>query len=118
VFHYNHCGVERYEAAGKEALAPGRHTLAFEFDYAGGGVGKAGKGVLSVDGTQVAKVDFPRTIGYRMSLDETFDVGEDTGTPVSEAYAVPFAFSGTLRKLVIELEGVAGAEPVEAGTGR
>ncbi|HTR61596.1 MAG TPA: hypothetical protein VMH37_07805, partial [Candidatus Binataceae bacterium] len=40
------------------------------------------------------------------SLDETFDVGEDTGTPVVEDYAdkMPFPFTGTLKKFVVVLE--------------
>ena len=118
VFHYNNCGVERYEATGKEPLAPGEHVIAFDFEYAGGGVGKGGKGVLTVDGMQVASVDFPRSIPFRMSLDETLDVGEDTGTPINDDYRLPFAFTGTLRKVVVELEGVEPVKPVEAGTGR
>ena len=42
----------------------------------------------------------------RFSLDETFDVGEDTGTPVVEDYAdkMPYAFTGALKKLVALLE--------------
>jgi arylsulfatase len=41
----------------------------------------------------------------RFSLDETFDVGADTGSPIIEDYAdrLPFAFTGTLETLVIEL---------------
>ena len=37
---------------------------------------------------------------------ETFDVGQDTGTPVVEDYndKMPFAFTGTLKKLVVILE--------------
>lgn len=34
-----------------------------------------------------------------MSLDETLDIGEDTGTPVSEDYHMPFEFTGTLDKV-------------------
>jgi arylsulfatase len=42
----------------------------------------------------------------RFSLDETFDIGEDTGTPVAEDYAdrMPFAFSGTLKRFLVVLE--------------
>jgi hypothetical protein len=38
-------------------------------------------------------------------FDETFDVSEDTNTPVSEDYAVqlPFRFTGTLEKVTIGL---------------
>jgi len=48
----------------------------------------------------------PQTIRARFSLDETFDVGADTGTPVVEDYVgkMPFAFTGTLRKFVVVLE--------------
>ena len=35
--------------------------------------------------------------------DETFDIGEDTGTPASEDYHVPFKFTGELKKVMIEL---------------
>ena len=38
-----------------------------------------------------------------MSLDETLDCGEDTGTPVSEDYHVPFKFTGTIDKVAIRL---------------
>jgi arylsulfatase len=61
---------------------------------------------LFVDGKQIAQGPIPRTIPVRFSLDETFDVGEDTGTPVVEDYndKMPFAFTGTLKKFVVILE--------------
>jgi hypothetical protein len=31
--------------------------------------------------------DFPKAVEVRFSLDETFDIGADTGTPVVEDYA-------------------------------
>ena len=45
-------------------------------------------------------------MGVRFSLDETFDVGADTGTPVVEDYVdkMPFPFTGTLKKFVVVLE--------------
>ena len=44
----------------------------------------------------------------RFSLDETFDVGEDTGTPVVEDYVdkMPFRFTGTLKRFAVVLEPV------------
>ena len=44
-----------------------------------------------------------RTIPFRISADETLDIGEDTGTPVSEDYHVPFKFTGNLKKVGIQL---------------
>ncbi|MBT8338914.1 MAG: hypothetical protein HKP58_15810 [Desulfatitalea sp.] len=103
VFHYNLCGVERYTVAGKEKLPPGKHAVAVDFNYDGGGVGKGGKATLTVDGKDVASKKLPQTIAFRMSLDETLDIGEDTGTPVSEDYKVPFHFTGKLEKVNIKI---------------
>jgi arylsulfatase len=38
-----------------------------------------------------------------MSIDETFDVGLDTGTGVDESYKLPFKFTGTIDKLTFKL---------------
>ncbi len=56
-----------------------------------------------MDGKQVAQGRIERTMPVRFSFDETFDVGEDTGTPVSEDYEVPFKFTGEIEKVVVNL---------------
>jgi hypothetical protein len=76
----------------------------FDYDYGGGGIGKGGAGTLSVDGQQVAQGRIDRTIPIRVSLDEGLDVGEDTGTPVTLTYDVPFKFTGKLAKVTIDLK--------------
>ncbi|MEN6317487.1 MAG: arylsulfatase [Syntrophaceae bacterium] len=103
VFHYNFANISHYQIAAKDALKPGKHTVVFDFTYDGGGLGKGGTGTLSVDGKQVAEGRIEKTIPYRLSLDETFDVGEDTGTPVNESYDVPFRFTGQIEKVVVKL---------------
>lgn len=103
VFHYNLAGVERYTVAGKDKLEPGRHAITLDFVYDGGGVGKGGQATLAVDGKQVASEKLPQTIAFRISMDETLDIGEDTGTPVSEDYQVPFNFTGKLQKVTINI---------------
>ena len=82
-----------------------QYTIRFDFEYDGGGIGRGGTGSLLVDGMEVAQGRIERTIPSRFSLDETFDVGEDTGTPVLEDYTsrMPFPFTGTLGKFVINL---------------
>jgi arylsulfatase len=112
VFYYNLVGVERTSIASKDKLLPGKHTIGLSFKYDGGGIGKGGLATLTVDGKKVAEQKLTRTIPFRVSADETFDVGEDTGTPVSEDYHVPFRFTGTLNKLVIKL-GEAALTPEE-----
>ena len=103
VYVYNVANLERYEIAG-EPLSPGAHTIRYEFTYDGGGPGKGGQSRLLVDGNQVAEGRIERTMGFRISLDETFDVGSDAGEPVSEDYHVPFDFQGELNKVVVELD--------------
>lgn len=103
VFHYNFGNVKHFAIAAKNPLAPGKHTVVFDFAYDGGGVGKGGTGTLSVDGKEVAKGRVEATMPFRFSFDETFDVGEDTGTPVCLDYDVPFKFGGHIEKMVINL---------------
>jgi arylsulfatase len=102
IFHYNWANIAHFSIETKDALAPGRHTIVFEFKY-DGGVGKGGTGRLFIDGSQIAEGRIGATMPYRFSGDETFDVGEDTGTPVSEDYDVPFKFTGTIEKVVVNL---------------
>jgi len=103
VFHYNLIGKFRSTIAGKEKLAPGKHVVVVDFKYEGPGLGKGGPVSLTVDGKPAAGGKLERTVPLRFSADETMDVGEDTGTPASEDYAVPFKFTGDLKKVLIEL---------------
>ena len=102
VFHYNLANVMDFRIAAKDALAPGKHTLVFDFKY-DGGIGRGGTGTLSVDGRQLAQGRIDRTVPFRFSFDETFDVGEDTGTPVNLDYDVPFGFTGKIEKVIVHL---------------
>ena len=87
-----------------EALTPGKHTIVFEFTYDGPGPGKGGTGVLGIDGTEVVNQAVPHTIPFLMTLDETFDIGSDTRTPVDDDdYQVPFTFTGTISKVTYQL---------------
>ena len=96
----------KYRVASDQPLAAGNHIIRVKFAYDGGGIGKAATTTLLVDEKEVAQGRIPQTIGVRFSLDETFDVGQDTGTPVLEEYEakMPFPFTGTLTKLAVVLE--------------
>jgi arylsulfatase len=91
--------------ASGEKLMPGKHTISFDFAYDGGGIGKGGRGTLTVDGKKVVEGRIENTCPFRFSLDESFDVGQDTGTPVIDEYdaKMPFKFSGTLKKVEFKL---------------
>jgi arylsulfatase len=103
VFHYNLVGVDRTTIAATNPLTPGKHIITLDFKYDGGGIGKGGLVTLAVDGKEVANGKLMRTIPFRVSADETLDIGEDTGTPVSEDYHVPFKFTGVIDKVVVDL---------------
>src|SRR6185369_10672140 len=62
VFTYNFLGLERFRWEGKDALAPGKHTVLFDFKYDGPGMAKGGAGVLAVDGKEVDNRKIPHTI--------------------------------------------------------
>src|SRR5499426_395149 len=96
----------KFRVASDQPLTAGNHIVRVKFEYDGGGIGKAATATLLVDERQVAQGRIPQTIGVRVSLDETFDVGQDTGTPVMEEYEdkMPFRFTGTLTKFVAVLE--------------
>jgi arylsulfatase len=95
----------KYRATSAEKLSPGKHTIKADVKYEGPGYGKSATVALSVDGKDVAQAKIGRTIPVRFSLDETLDVGKDTGTPVVEDYVdkMPFEFTGTLDKVEIKL---------------
>jgi arylsulfatase len=103
VFHYNLAGVHRFTIASDKKLGPGEHVIVADFKYDGGGLGKGATVTITVDEKTVAEGRVERSAPFRMSIDETLDIGEDTGTPVSEDYRVPFKFTGKLKRVLIGL---------------
>jgi arylsulfatase len=104
VFLYNFLDLERFRWEGEQMLAPGKHSIVFDFKYDGPGFGKGGTGTLRVDDKDVATSKVPHTIPFLITIDETFDVGVDTRTPVNDKdYQVPFRFTGKLNKLTFKL---------------
>jgi len=116
VFMYNFVGIERTRWQGPQALAPGKHTLVFDFKYDGlgaetlaynnlSGVGRGGTGTLSADGKVVATTKMAHTTPLTYDLDDTFAVATSAETPLDDAdYKVPFPFTGKLTKLTIAVD--------------
>ena len=99
---YNWLDRERYTIESKDALPTGKVTVKFEFNYDGGGVGKGGTGTLYVNDQKVGDGRIERTQPFIFSADETEDVGEDLGTPVTEDYKEgDNKFTGTIEKVTI-----------------
>jgi len=104
VFTWNLIALERIKWQGKQALAPGKHTLVFDWKYDGPGLGKGGIGTLTVDGTVADSHPMPKSLPIAVAWDETFNVGLDNGTAVDDKdYQVPFSFTGKLDRLTVQL---------------
>lgn len=91
-------------------LTNGTHH--FEFQYQKTGPAK-GKGSLFLDGKAVAAVDMPRTHISTFSLSETFDLGIDNGTQVSQKYKGHFPYTGKLDRVTFKLLGEAEIKEID-----
>jgi hypothetical protein len=104
-FCYNLAASEITYIRSAEALSVGEHTVGFEFEKTGAEqFGAGGNGRLLVDGKPVAEGHIPRTAAYGYSLDETFDVGCDKGSPVTDDYEPLAIFTGRLHKVAFDLK--------------
>jgi arylsulfatase len=105
VYEYNLVSLERTRITSTKPLAPGKNVVRLEFRYDGGGLGKGATVSLFVNDKKVGQGRLKTTqwVG-KYSADETFDVGQDSGTPVSEAYRAPNRFTGTIEKVVIDTQ--------------
>jgi len=116
VFCWNMLDLEWIKWEGPQALAPGQHTVEFDFKYDGlgvgtmafnnfSGIGKGGNGTLKVDGTAVATKRMEKTIPIILQWDESFDIGSDTITGINDAdYLPPFPLTAKFNKLTIKID--------------
>jgi len=115
VFLWNLIDLERIKWEGTDALAPGKHTIVFDFKYEGLGAGtlafnnmsglaRPGTGTLTVDGKVVDTKRMKKTLPMILQWDESFDVGSDTLTGVNDAdYKPPFPLTAKLDKLTLKV---------------
>ena len=101
VYHYNAYNEDRYSITATEALPEG--TVVIEAKYTPSDDKKTGTVTLSVNGKEVGSGVVGRTVPGTYSISETFDVGQDTGSPVSKDYDRDNEFTGTLDKVVFNL---------------
>ncbi len=116
VFLWNLVDLKRVKWEGPEVLAPGRHTLEFDFKYDGlgagtlafnnfSGLGRPGTGTLKVNGKPVQTITMEHTLPMILQWDESFDIGSDTLTGVNDAdYKPPFPLTAKLNKLTIKVD--------------
>jgi arylsulfatase len=109
---YNLLGLRRYKIYGDTDMTAGDHQLRMEFTYDGGGLGKGGNVVLFLDGAKVGEGRLDGTVPLIFSGDETTDLGNDTGTPVTDDFgSVGRPFTG--RIAWVELDIGAASEDLD-----
>jgi arylsulfatase len=115
VFTWNLADLKRVQWQGPAVLSAGAHTLEFDFDYDGlgmgtlafndmSGIGQGGTGVLKVDGKVVAEQKMEHTLPLILQWDENLDIGSDTLTPVAEDYETPFEFNGKIERIRLSID--------------
>jgi len=87
-FVYNVLGIHEFATVATEPIPEGKHQVRMDFAYDGGGLGKGGKVTLYYDGRSVGSGRVDMTHAMVFSLDETTDIGYESGTPVTPDYSV------------------------------
>jgi arylsulfatase len=109
-YAYNFLGVQKFHIASRTPVPPGRHELRFEFEPTGMPDLKHGKGTparvqLYIDGKLQAQGDLPITIPLDIGITEGLACGRDDGSTVTTDYEAPFAFTGELEQVVVDVSG-------------
>jgi len=103
IYVHNLADVERYEVVSDNPLPTGDVTLKAVYKSDKDEPFSGATVTLFANNRQIGKGRVEKSLPNRISLDETLDVGYDTGTPVTETYETPFAFTGTLKQVAIDL---------------
>ena len=60
--------------------------------------------VILVNGEEFARDTIPKLVSFGFTVNETFDIGSDIGSPVSQAYydQAPFAYNGVIKNFNVK----------------
>jgi arylsulfatase A-like enzyme len=108
-YAHNYLNRATYQVCAPHALPAGRHELRFEFEPTGEpdfahGQGSPGQAQLYVDGQLTAQNEFPVTTPIAFNPGG-LTCGANPGSAVTTDYAAPFAFTGTLHTVTVDVSG-------------
>ena len=95
--------MKEFVVASTEDLPTGAHQVRAEFAYDGGGLAKGGDVTLYYDGRKVGTGRVDTTQPMIFSADDTTDIGDDYGMPVSADYAGASRFNGRIEVVQIDV---------------
>jgi arylsulfatase len=103
-WEHNWFEEEHYRVSSTETLPSGHCVVSAEVIVdEEGKFGTGGKVTLRVGEKVIGEGRFDRQVAYRFTVNETFDVGCDTITPVSEAYESPYRFTGSIKRVLVDV---------------
>jgi arylsulfatase A-like enzyme len=103
-WEHNWFGESRYLVSSSENLRAGHQIVSatIECDEEGK-MATGGKVTLRVGEKVIGTGTFAKQIFGRFTVNETFDVGCDTVSPVSSLYESPFNFTGKLKRVMVDV---------------
>lgn len=96
--------MARFKVAAEEPVPQGEHQIRVEFNYDGGGLAKGAQATLYMDGQEKASGRVEKTVPLVFSADETTDIGDDAGTPVSDDYGPDSTFTGRVHWVQLDID--------------
>jgi arylsulfatase len=103
-WEHNYYNEVRYRVSSTDTIPPGRHVLSAEVKVDKEGTFQTGGTVtLRLDKTKIGEGRFEKQIAGFFTANESFDVGCDTVSPVSDLYESPFAFTGTILRVMVDI---------------
>jgi arylsulfatase len=108
-YAHNYVGRAVYAVESAEVLKPGKHALRFEFEPTGQpdmahGKGAPGMLQLYVDGALAGNVEAPVTTPFVINPG-ALTCGANPGSAVTDDYASPFKFTGTIHSVTVDVSG-------------
>lgn len=109
-YAYNYVGVKEFLVSSTDNVPEGAVELEFEFEPTGKpdvmkGKGAPGRARLYIDGKLSGEQELPVTIPIDIGITDGLVCGRDPGSRVSQAYIAPFAFTGTIQSVVVDVSG-------------
>jgi hypothetical protein len=104
-WEHNYYNEIHYRVTSTEQIPPGRRVRSAEVtvdDENTAGVG--GTVTLRIGKKTIREGRFEQQVAGYFTANETFDVGCDTCSPVSDLYESPFAFTGTINKVIVDIQ--------------
>jgi arylsulfatase len=109
-YGYNYVAESHFRITSPASIPSGHHIFSVEFAPTGPADIANGKGTpaairLFVDGQQVGEGHLPVTIPLSLGLAAGAAVGADPGSPTMPDYKPPFAFTGTVKRALVDVTG-------------